>query len=1740
MDELMEEQAEAIEFLQRFIDNHTKTAANKITIGYIQARSKLLEDNWATFKVNHEKIKKSVKRETRKDVDYFTKDVFAKFQEDFLVIKAQLYDLLNTLQQDKNPPPGLVPQQPNNFRNHGDIELPKVNIPEFTGNYQDWTNFYDLFKSLVHENVKLTNVQKMHYLKTALKGDAQHLLKHFSITEANYTPAWNMLIARYKNNRLIINSHLKTLVSQPKLLKESATGLRLLLDTTTECIQALSNLEVPTEHWNAIIVYLIEQRMDSDSFKAWEQSREKPNEVPTFDEISKFLEARFRTLEMISESSEKSSSIKPGRNIQSFHTSTDECSVCNGPHRISQCPQFDKMTTDSRRHFVEAQSLCFNCLGSDHLANRCRSKFTCNVCHKKHHSKLHKKTESTVKPFTTAGQSAKTTKTSDPRATEQTSSPSAVVMHTIQPNRSCSQEMVILATALVNIETSSGTMTLRALIDQGSQASFITEEAVQLLKLKKTRLHTSITGLDTNRTGTSNSFVSFNMKSHRSSNFELMVTAHVMPTITQLLPSQRLPESNWNHLRKITLADPQFSVPGKVDILLGADVFSNIIMKGLRRGKAYEPVAQQTTLGWIISGRSSQSSIPFHTTVQTFHNCCEINHLIKRFWEIEEVAPERHLSVEDKICEDIYVQTHIREESGRYKVSLPFIDSTQMKLGHSRSNAVNTLLQMEKRFEKNPQLAKDYSAVMSDYISSDHMILIESSDFNLSSSHNNQYYLPHHGVVKEESTSTKLRVVFDASRKSSNGESLNDKLLVGPTIQEDLISIMLRWRKHQIAFTGDIEKMYRQIRISDRDSDYQRIVWRSSPLMPLEDYKLQTVTFGVSSAPFLAIRTLRQLATDESTTYPQAAEIALQDFYVDDLMSGCDTIPEAKEAQNQLMQMLRSGGFELKKWSSNSDELMTNLPATHRRNTQPLSINFDDVIKTLGIYWHPHQDLFRFKVNLTPSNNLTPTKRILLSDVAKLFDPLGWLAPSVILAKIMFQKLWLLGISWDEKLPADICEEWIHFRNNLQLIEQIRIPRWIRYQPTTTIQLHGFCDASSLAYAAVIYARVHTSDGYQTELVISKGRVAPIKTISVPRLELCGAVLLAKLYRNVKKALRIDDIPFYAWTDSTVVLAWIHKHPSHWKVFVANRITEVLEVTQSTQWRHVPSGENPADCATRGVAPEDLYKHHLWWNGPAWLNEEESSWPILKNASSLKTDMEVRKQTVTSNFTLTIPEPLNDFSTKTKTVRVFAYMRRFIFNSRKENRSIRLSGHLQVSELQGSLRGIILLVQRSVFSFDIKHLIDNKDVHSKSKLSSLNPILDSFGLVRVGGRLQKSNLSFNEKHPIILPHNHHFTTLLIREAHELTLHGGAQMTVAYLRRNYWIINARNTVRNIIHRCIRCYKYSTETRQQLMGNLPTPRTNPSRPFTHTGVDYAGPIQVRVSKGRGNKAYKGYLAIFVCLSTKAIHIEVVSDMTTDTFLAALRRFTARRGLCSDLYSDCGSNFIGGKSVLKTDFDKAVHEAQEGMDVLLAKDGINWHFIPPASPNFGGLWEAGVKSIKYHLKRIVGESTLTYEELTTVINQIEACLNSRPLVPTSCDPTDLTALTPAHFLVGGALTTLPEPSLINTYVPPLKRWKLVQKMYQDFWAIWSSEYLSRLQQRPKWIQRSRNLQINELVLIKDNRLPPSKWLLGRILEVHPGDDGLVRVVSVKCSNGTTMKRPVSKISSLPIIDNEQINQQ
>ncbi|XP_055840517.1 uncharacterized protein LOC129908191 [Episyrphus balteatus] len=651
------------------------------------------------------------------------------------------------------------------------------------------------------------------------------------------------------------------------------------------------------------------------------------------------------------------------------------------------------------------------------------------------------------------------------------------------------------------------------------------------------------------------------------------------------------------------------------------------------------------------------------------------------------------------------------------------------------------------------------------------------------------------------------------------------------------------------------------------------------------------------------------------------------------------------------------------------------------------------------------------------------------------------------------------------------------------------------------IELHGFCDASMKAYGAAVYVRVLDSNGnIHVNLILSKARVAPSKrTITLPRLELCGAVVLAQLLQYIKEVLAIPNVKMYSWTDSTIALAWIRATPAKWTTFVSNRVSEIQRLVGIDCWGHVGTLHNPADLASRGVLPSELQSLQTWWNGPEFLHRK---WDFDSPDQPVKPTL--KKKNARS--------------------RVIATCVRFIIKCRPKLYGI-ITGSFYPWELELARLLMVKAAQSEMFETELSYFKANSKM--PKSLSSLNAFIDIDEILRVGGRLENSLLSYDAQHPILLRNNHHFTTLVVREAHKNTLHGGIQQMISYIRQRYWIGQIRRSVKYQLFRCTSCFRQKAFEMQQLMGNLPAARVRMAKPFSHTGVDYAGPIDIKSWKARGAKILKGYFAVFICLATKAIHLEVVSDLTTQAFLAAFRRFTARRGSCQHVYSDSGTNFVGANNELAKMLNEAKHDFKE-IATTLANYGTNWHFIPPASPHFGGLWEAGVKSVKYHLKRVVGMERLTFEELATLLAQIEACLNSRPLCPLSDSIDDLNALTPAHFLVGESLHAVPQGET-NTNISHLDRWRRVQLMSEMFWQKWNSEYLSRLQQRPKWTQIKEMPKTGDLVLLKDERLPPTYWNLARIETTHSGTDGLVRVVTVKTKNGS-MKRPIAKICLLP----------
>lgn len=578
------------------------------------------------------------------------------------------------------------------------------------------------------------------------------------------------------------------------------------------------------------------------------------------------------------------------------------------------------------------------------------------------------------------------------------------------------------------------------------------------------------------------------------------------------------------------------------------------------------------------------------------------------------------------------------------------------------------------------------------------------------------YYIPHHCVMKPESVSTKLRVVLDASAKTSNGLSLNDTLLTGQKLQKDISTILL-FRLNPIVFICDIKAMYRQIKLEDDYHDYQRIIWRFSSTEPLQEFRITTVAFGVASSPFLALRTLQELAVIYEKEYPKAAHVLKNTVFVDDILAGAGDVTSALALQNELINLLKLGGFELRKFASNHLALLTSVPSEHTQ----MSLSFDkeepSFIKVLGVQWIPNSDSFSF--SFTPVDS-TCTKRNVLSLTARLYDPLGFISPIIFAFKHVMQQMWLSNISWDESPSHDTINKWNALKGELHLLSSINLPRFILPKIYTRLELHTFCDASSVGYAGVVYFRIELPNKtIQTFLICAKSRVAPIKKmLSLPKLELAAAVLAADLVSFVKSTYAeyviFDEV--YAWSDSQVALTWIGSSPHRWKTFVANRTSHVQQIIPPKSWRYVPSAENAADVGSRGCTPLELINHPLWWYGPSWLKQPSTTWPPQLNINSEFPDSVLESKPIALTTTIDnqanfqdIPEGsmhfidklLQTFSSLIKIQRIIARFKRYLHN--KKNPQVINSGSFKQQELQKALLIVVKYVQSQSFQnvFDV-------------------------------------------------------------------------------------------------------------------------------------------------------------------------------------------------------------------------------------------------------------------------------------------------------------------------------------------------------------------------------------------------------------------------------------------------------
>ena len=1011
-------------------------------------------------------------------------------------------------------------------------------------------------------------------------------------------------------------------------------------------------------------------------------------------------------------------------------------------------------------------------------------------------------------------------------------------------------------------------------------------------------------------------------------------------------------------------------------------------------------------------------------------------------------------------------------------------------------------------------------------------------------------------------------MVFDSAAET-NGISLNKLVLSGPDLINSLVGILLRFRLNSIALMTDIEQMFHSFMVREDHRDFLRFFWHrnNNPNEEAVEYRMKVHLFGNTSSPAIATYGLRKTAIVGECKYgTDARDFVENDFYVDDGLKSVPNCEDAIELLHRTRAMLAAANLRLHKIASNNPKVMQAFPPKDQAsNLYNLDLHHDviPIQRSLGVLWDIQADVFTFQI----VDEVKPfTRRGVLSITNSLYDPLGIAAPVIIKAKMLLRAM-STSLKrhplddWDNPLPEQYREPWEAWCKSLADLGEVKVPRpyvSISLSDANHIEVHAFSDASVEAIAAVSYLKVIQENGdVHVSFVFGKAKLAPPHATTIPRLELCAAVLGTEITDHVIEELAVQPNLVFYYTDSKVVLGYIQNETRRFYIYVTNRVQQIRKSSTPNQWHYVQTNLNPADLATRSIKPIEL-NNSVWLTGPSFLHgsqladepEDHSLSPeptpadpeVRPEIKSLATGVQKNSNLGTGRFARFSP-----WNNLFKGVSLLVLAARSHKQSNAQDKA-RLgvsqetvdhptTGSVVDARRQAKI-AIIHAVQEEVFPQEIHCIKTGKKLRKESTLSKLSPFIDSEGLLRVGGRLDRASLNVDERHPIIIPGSHHIATLLAKHLHNEVKHQGRHFTHGIIRSNgYWIIGGKRLISKIIYQCMTCRKQRGKQVHQKMADLPIERLTPAPPFTYVGLNVFGPWQVATCRTRGGVASnKRWAVLFTCLTIRAIHIELIEAMDTSSFINALRRFLAIRGPVVQMRSDCGTNFVGARNELEA----ALKEMdKKSIETYLNQEGCEWIFNPPHASHMGGVWERMIGISRKILNTMLSglkSKYLTHEVLSTLMAEVAAIINNRPLVPVSNDPETPEVLTPATLLTQKPSTLLTTPGQFTSRDLHTSQWRQVQYLANLFWARWRREFLPMLQPRRKWHSESPNLKEGDLVLLRCKEAARNTWPLARVIKVHKSVDGKVRkieLLTAKDGAKHVYTRPVNEVILLRAVD-------
>ncbi|XP_013396919.2 uncharacterized protein LOC106163784 [Lingula anatina] len=1205
----------------------------------------------------------------------------------------------------------------------------------------------------------------------------------------------------------------------------------------------------------------------------------------------------------------------------------------------------------------------------------------------------------------------------------------------------------------------------------------------------------------------------------------------------------------YDHLSSLSEKIPPLNPKAEIGLLIGRDLIEAHHVQDQLLGSKNHPFGQKLPLGWVIIGEVCLGKVhqpkrisAFKTNIMNdgrptnFLPCPsaillkEENQIGSDVFKITAQDDRVSLSTEDREFLDIMNES-MRKDKDQWMAPLPFKHPRQ-RMPNNRSQVLGRARSFDAALKKDERKLQ-------------HMVDFMENIFDSQAAEvapelppgKEVWYLPLFAIYHPRKPD-KVRGVFDSSIKYE-GYSLNENLLTGPNQTNSLLGVLLRFRRDRIAVTADIQQMFYSFLVNEEHRDFLRFFWYrdNDPKKEIIEYRMRVHVFGNTPSPAVATYGLRKAVehADEDVKH-----FVTKNFYVDDaLITGSDSESLTDLVKRTQKVLWENGRIRLHKIASNSPDLVNAFPTEDREKTLMNLDLFTEELPTqasLGISWNMDKDCFGFSLFI-PERPFS--KRGILSTVNSIFDPLGFLSPVTVTGKMLAREMHVEAVGWDDPLPEHLCHQWESWKSSLFSLREFRVPRMITavdFSLADSLEVWIFSDASERAISAVAYLKARRDTSTEVGFIMGKSKLSPPGGVTIPRLELCAAVLATELADTISEHLDLPMETFKYCTDSRVVLGYLYNRTRRFYTYVSNRVATILKRSKASQWQYIPSEKNPADCGTRCNTPVQDFSSSKWITGPDFLKDvvtatvgENCSFDLVDEDA----DCEIRP-TINVKATVllrSIAARFEKFSTWKSLVRAISLLKRFC-RAWKEKKQM---SPKDPSDTEATEIFLIKKAQEDAFREEISMVEKKASVPADSKLTTLSPVLDDQHILRVGGRLSNAPLEKGQKHPIIIPKKSHIANLLVNHYHSISHHQGRHVTESALRsKGFWIIGAKRLISSILYKCVICRKLRGKFLNQRMADLPEDRVTPGPPFTAVGIDVFGPWPVVTRRTRGGQAEsKRWALIFGCLVTRAVHIEVIEEMSSSSFINALRRFVAIRGPVKMIRSDRGTNFIGALDQIKA---TGIFVENGPVQESLHDMGIVWKFNPPHASHMGGAWERLIGLARRILDAMFLTShtqKLTHEVLVTFMCEVSAVINSRPVAPISYDPEDPEIITPAMLL-----TQKKEPLPTPTTSTDMReiyqsQWKYVQILSNTFWKRWRDGYLQSLQKRGKWTALQKDLKIGDIVLLRDCELHRGSWPMGVVEDVFPsGCDSKVRTVEVRTVKDGKSVKYVSPICELILL--------